>query len=221
MRVADLPRAALLVVHRPEHSMIASHLFSSTDQEQDTDAGSTAATHGGRVEASGEQASAPVEREAATFSAEADPQTLRRRVFYLALASHYGHARIARIAEDETTRMLAEAIARQRYTQCRAIAAITFPDGQSRSASPEEAREVQSAWTRAGHALSQGDLPGFRDQLSGAESQLEDALLEAATTLRDEAVAHQFLDFSLAVYGARLRWEELCGRHCASAQASW
>ena len=180
-------------------------------QDQDTDVGSTGATHTG-VAAGNEPTSLPP---------ETDLETARRRVFHLALASHYGHARIARIADDEAVRTLAEAVARQRYTQCRALAAITFPDGLAPSASPDEARDVQAAWIRAGHALLQGDLAEFRSHLTGAENRLEDALLDAAMLIREEQVSHQFLDFSLSVYGARLRWEELCDRRLAPATMEW
>lgn len=146
-----------------------------------------------------------------------DVAALRRTCFQLALASHDGHVRIARVEGLPDLTAHAENVASERRAQCRVLANLTFRDGANIALAGSEARDARSAWVRATQALLCGDIQAFHDQVSAAESLLEDALLQASLTGAGDEAAQFYVDLSLAVHQERQRWSGLC-REFASSQ---
>jgi hypothetical protein len=182
-------------------AQIPSDLFHTVDQNESFD-----------IEAADSDLTSLAERKTLHFRQAESPAQVRWQLFQMVLASYTGYVKIADLATSDEIKVLAETIARQRHAQCRALATLVVKDGLRSHIQTPQADEIRHSLFRAFHAVREGDMTTFSEALDRSEWVLEDGYLSAAQVLCTEEYSGDLLDYSLSVYGARLRWDEITVR---------
>jgi len=136
-------------------------------------------------------------------------EVMLSRLFKLSLESLRGFMAAREISVHADLTTFVDVVASQRYAQCRELATLLRYLDSSPDTMPREVITLNRIWTEALDDLREDSGRDFLEGASGAEQQLEDALLAAARQCDSAAVRDRLHAFAVNICSVRERLEEM------------